>query len=100
MSPEAFTNVRHEVVNFINEKNYARLLKDFKTLHAPGVNLLECLDVLPFLRETRVLATLKINEKSFYQLTLLNRTVTVGAELKKYLDDYAQGGSPTHSNPI
>lgn len=100
VAPETFEGKQHEQVMIISEKNVSFVYRDFKTLYAPGASLLEYFDALPFLSGTRVSATLKTNEKNHYQVTYLNRVITLGDDMKKFLEDYTQGSSPTHTNPI
>lgn len=100
IAPETFEGKQHEQVVIISEKNVSFVYRDFKTLYAPGESLLNYFDALPFLSGTRVSVTLKTNEKNHYQVTYLNRVITLGDDMKMFLEDYASGGSPTHSNPI
>lgn len=100
VAPEAFEGKQHEQVVIISEKNVTFVYRDFKTLYAPGESLVEYFNALPFLSGTRVSAILKTNEKNHYQATYLNRVITFSDDMKMFLEDYAFGGSPTHTNPI
>lgn len=100
VAPETFEGKQHEQVVIISGKNVSFVYRDFKTLYAPGENLVEYFNALPFLSGTRVSATLKTNENNHYQVTYLNRVITLGDDMKMFLEDYASGGSPTHTNPI